>query len=145
MGRMTTTDQEGRRRLGRLLAQLRTKNGWHKKQAADAAGLTHTTYMRVEKGETVHDVTYSKIERAYGLAPGACMAVIEGGVELQEAGEQVEGVRIAAVADAADGVRAAVQHAIIATLPDTPAGKMQEMSEGVLAELRKRGIVSADE
>ncbi|MFD4263975.1 hypothetical protein ACFWR9_41825 [Streptomyces sp. NPDC058534] len=143
---MTTTDQEGRRRLGRLIAQWRTKSGWHKKQAADAADLTHTTYMKVEKGEPVHDVTYTKIERAFGLAPGACMAVIEGvAAELQEAGEEVAGVRIAPVADVADGVRQSVQHAIIATLPDTPAGKMAEMSEGVLAELRKRGILGEGE
>lgn len=139
---MTITAQEGRRHLGRLIAQWRTKSGWHKKQAADAAGLTHTTYMKVERGESVHDVTYTKIERAFGLAPGACMAVIEGAAaELQGAGEEVEGVRIAQVAGGADGVRQAVQHVVIATLPDTPAGKMAELSEGVLRELQKRGIV----
>ncbi|MEV0691822.1 helix-turn-helix transcriptional regulator [Streptomyces sp. NPDC050388] len=141
---MTTTDQEGRRRLGRLIAQRRTKNGWHKKQAADAAGLTHTTYMRVERGESVHDVTYTKIERAFGLAPGACMAVIEGATELQQAGEEFEGVRIAPVAGA-DAARQAVQHAIIATLPDVPAGKMAELSEGVVAELKRRGILASDD
>ncbi|MFG3154264.1 hypothetical protein ACGF7W_19720 [Streptomyces sp. NPDC048219] len=140
-----TTDQEGRRRLARLVIQRRTKNGWHKKQAADAADLTITTYMRVENGQSVRDVTYTKIEQAFGLAPGACMAVIEGAAELQDAGEEVEGVRIAAVADAADGVRQAVQHAVIATLPDTPAGKMAEMSEGVLAELRRLGIVASND
>lgn len=143
---MTTTDHDGRHRLARLVIQHRTKRGWLKKQAADAADLTITTYMRVEKGQSVRDVTYTKIENAFGLAPGACMAVIEGvAAELQDAGEEVEGVRIAAVADAADGVRKAVQHAVIATLPDTPAGKMAEMSEGVLAELRRLGIVSTDD
>ena len=141
MGGMTTTPQDGRHRLARLIAQRRTKSGWHKKQAADASGLTITTYMRVETGQSVRDVTYTKIEQAFGLAPGACMAVIEGAADLQDAGEEVEGVRIAALADAGEGVRQAVQHVIIATLPDTPAGKMAELSEGVLAELRKRGIL----
>ncbi|MFF0510992.1 helix-turn-helix domain-containing protein [Streptomyces sp. NPDC004250] len=143
---MTNDSHDGRHRLARLVIQLRTKRGWHKNEAAVAAGLTITTYGRVEKGQSVRDVTYTKIENAFGLAPGACMAVIEGATaELQEAGEKVEGVRIAAVADAADGVRKAVQHAVIATMPDTPAGKMAEMSEGVLAELRRLGIVTTDD
>jgi DNA-binding XRE family transcriptional regulator len=143
---MTTTPQEGRLRLARLIAQHRTKVGWHKAAAADAAGLTITTYMRVEKGQSVRDVTYTKIERAFGLAPGACAAVIEGAVDLQEAGEEVDGVRIAPLAGAAaDGVRQAVQHAVIATLPDVPAGKMAELGEGVLAELQRRGIVPSSD
>ncbi|MFF9758617.1 hypothetical protein ACF1G4_03450 [Streptomyces caelestis] len=139
---MTTTDQDGRSRLARLVIQHRTAKGWHKAQAADAAKLTITTYMRVEKGQSVRDVTYTKIERGFGLAPGACMAVIEGATtELQEAGEEVAGVRIAPMAGAASDVRQAVQDVVIATLPDVSAKKMAELSEGVLAELRKRGIV----
>lgn len=136
---MATTD--GRTRLGRLLAQRRTTLGWHKREAAEAADVTHTTYMRVERGLSVRDVTYAKIDQGFGLAPGACMAVIEGAGELQVAGQEMEGVRIAPVAEPADGVRRAVQNAVIATLPDTPAGKMAELSEGVLAELRRLGIM----
>jgi len=142
---MANTDHDGRLRLARLVTQHRTKLGWHKKRAADAAGLTITTYSRVEKGQSVHDVTYTKVERGFDLAPGACMAVIAGATELQLAGEEAEGVRIAPVARTADNVNQAVQHAIIATLPDTPAGKMAELSKEILAELQKRGIVqSAD-
>jgi hypothetical protein len=142
---MATTDPEGRRRLARLVTQHRTKRGWHKNEAADAAGLTITTYNRVEGGQSVRDVTYTKIEHAFDWAPGACMAVLEGATDVQPAGERVEGVRVAPVAGMEDGVRQSVQHALIATLPDTPAGKMLELSEGVLAELRRRGIISAGE
>ncbi|MEV6790868.1 hypothetical protein AB0M87_02480 [Streptomyces sp. NPDC051320] len=140
---MATPDHGGRLRLARLVVQHRTKLGWHKSHAAEAADLTITTYMRVEKGQSVRDVTYTKIERGFGWAPGACMAVIEGAPDLQEAGEQLEGVRIAPVA-VAEGVRQSVQHAVIATLPGTPAGDMALLSEGVLAELRRRGIVPAE-
>lgn len=138
---MATTDSHGRQRLARLVVQHRRKNGWHKIEAAEAAGLTITTYMRVEKGLSVRDVTYAKIERAFGLAPGACAAVIDGAAELQPAGEEIEGVRVAPVAETADRVRQAVQHVVIATLPDVPAGKMAELSEGVLVELRRRGVI----
>ncbi|EYT83982.1 hypothetical protein CF54_04220 [Streptomyces sp. Tu 6176] len=138
---MATTDHDGRLRLARLVIWHRTKLGWHKAQAAEAAELTITTYMRVEKGLPVRDVTYAKIDRALHLAPGACMAVIAGAEELQPAGEEVEGVRVAPVARTSEAVVQAVQHAVIATLPDTPAAKMQELSEGVLAELQRRGIV----
>ncbi|MEE1735926.1 hypothetical protein PUR49_05275 [Streptomyces sp. BE147] len=138
---MATTDADPRQRLKRLVIQRRVELGWHKSDAATAADLTITTYMRVEKGLSVRDVTYAKIERAFGWAPGACEAILGGAAEAQVAGDVVEGVRYAPVPDA-EGARRAVQDAVMATMPDTPAGRMGELANAVVAELRRRGIVS---
>ncbi|MFF2405765.1 hypothetical protein [Streptomyces sp. NPDC058092] len=140
---MATTDAD-RARLKRIVIQRRVQLGWHKADAATAADLTITTYMRIEKGLSVRDVTYAKIERAFGWAPGACEAILEGATEAQMAGEVVEGVRYAPVADE-DGARRAVQDAVMATMPEVTAGRMAELSEAVVAELRKRGIVSGED
>lgn len=137
---MATPDATSRQRLARLVIQRRVHLDMHKIDAANAAGLTITTYMRVESGLPVRDVTYAKVERALEWAPGACAAILEGiSEEAQPAGDIVDGVRYAPAT--ADGVRSAVQDAVLATMPETPAGKMAELSEGVLAELRKRGML----
>ncbi|MFJ1697637.1 hypothetical protein ACIOHC_21395 [Streptomyces sp. NPDC088252] len=139
----TTTDADPRQRLRRLVIQRRVQLGWHKADAAAAADLTITTYMRVEKGLSVRDVTYAKIERAFGWAAGACEAILEGAAEAQLAGDVAEGVRYAPVAGE-DGARRAVQDAVIATMPEVTAGRMAELTEAVVAELRRRGIVSGE-
>jgi DNA-binding XRE family transcriptional regulator len=138
---MATPDREGLMRLAKLVAQQRIKLGWHKVQAATAAGLTHTTYMRVEKGQPVRDVTYAGIEAAFEWAPGACLAILAGATEAQEAGEVRGGVRFAPDAAVEAKVRAAIQNATIAVLPETPTVKMAEFTDVIVAELQRRGIV----
>lgn len=138
---METTDRDGLQRLARLVVHRRVKLGWHKAQAAAAADLTITTYMRVEKGMSVRDVTYGKIESALGWAPGACEAILAGATEAQEAGEIVEGVRVASAAGVEAEVRQVLQNGVIAAMPGVPAGQIGEFSEGVIAELRRRGIL----
>lgn len=133
---MATTDAD-RQRLQRLVTQRRVERGWHKADAAAAADLTITTYMRVEKGLSVRDVTYAKIERAFDWAPGACQAILEGATEAQMAGAVVEGVRYAPVTDE-EGVRLAVQDAVLAVMPETPAGRMAELADAAVAAMRKR-------
>lgn len=140
---MANTDADSLARLKRAVIQRRVQLGWHKADAATAADLTITTYMRVEKGLSVRDVTYAKIERAFGWAPGACEAILEGATEPQQAGDVIDGIRYAPVAD--EEASRAVQDAVMATMPDMTAGQMAELSKAVVAELRKRGIVSDQE
>ncbi|MEU9606195.1 hypothetical protein [Streptomyces sp. NPDC048057] len=136
----TPTDAD-RQRLARLVRERRLKLGWTKTRATEEADVTITTYRRVEQGLSVRDTTYGGIEAAFGWAPGACIAILDGATEAQEAGEVEGGVRIAPAPDVEGGVRTAVHNAFIATMPGEPAGKMSEMSEVVLAELRRLGIV----
>lgn len=139
---MATPDNATRQTLARLVIQRRVELGWHKADAASAAELTITTYMRVEKGLSVRDVTYAKIERALGWAPGACEAIVQGATEVQMAGDVVDGVRYAPTTAGLDeDARQAVQDVFIATRPQTPVGEMAEFSKAIVEELRKRGIL----
>lgn len=141
---MATSYADDLQRLARLVIKRRVQLGWHKSDAASAADLTITTYMRIEKGQSVRDVTYAKLERALGWAPGASQAILEGASEAHLAGDVVEGVRFAPVPDE-DGARRAVQDAVMATMPGVTAGEMSELTDAVVVELRKRGIVSDQE
>lgn len=138
---MTAPSPADRLRLAKLVIRRRRELGWHKVDAAKAAGLTHTTYMRVENAESVRDVTYAKIEAAFGWAPGACVAFLEGAEEVQLAGEVLEGTRFAPASGLDEMARKAVQDAVIAVLPATPAGDMIELSNKVVEMLRERGVV----
>lgn len=139
---MSTSDDVSRQRLARLVIARRVQLGWHKADAATAAGLTITTYMRVEKGLSVRDVTYGKIERALGWVSEACDAVLQGADEAQVAGEVVDGVRYApTVAGLDEDARRAVQDVFIATMPETPTGEMANMSAAIVKALRERGII----
>lgn len=145
---MALPDADSLQRLARLVAQRRVQLGWHKAEAAAASDLTITTYMRIEKGMSVRDVTYAKLERAFDWVPGACQAILDGAEEPQMAGEVIEGVRYApapAAEDVRDGARLAIQDAVMATMPETPAGQMSAFTDAVLAELRKRGIIDGPE
>ncbi|MDT9688151.1 hypothetical protein Q5762_07245 [Streptomyces sp. P9(2023)] len=138
---MTDPSPADRLRLAKLVIRRRQELGWHKADAAQQADLTHTTYMRVEKGEAVRDVTYAKIDAAFGWAPGACIAILEGAEEAQPAGEVEAGVRFAPVANMDEVARKAVQDVVIAVMPDVPAGRMAEFSEAVVEMLRERGVI----
>lgn len=138
---MTAPSPADRLRLARLVIRRRQELGWHKVEAAQRADLTHTTYMRVEKGETVRDVTYTKIDSAFGWAPGASVAILEGATEAQPAGDIEGGTRFAPVANMDEEARKAVQDAVIAVMPGVPAGEMAKLSEKVVEYLRERGIV----
>lgn len=137
------TPDHGLQRLARLVTQRRRELGLHKSEAAKQAGLSNTTYMRVENGLPVRDPTYAAIEQAFGWAAGACTAVIEGGTEAQVAGEVSRGVRVAPAATE-DDVRKVVHNATIATLPTVPAGDMGRFTDEVVAALKKLGIVPGD-
>lgn len=142
----TSPDAASLQRLARLVISRRVELGWHKADAATTADLTITTYMRVEKGLSVRDVTYAKIERALGWAPGACIAILEGATEAQEAGEVVDGVRYAPTGASLDeDARQAVQDVFIATRPETPAGEMAQISKAIVEEFRKRGLIGGQD
>ncbi|WP_328902335.1 hypothetical protein OHR86_22610 [Streptomyces sp. NBC_00441] len=141
---MATTDADPRQRLARLVIQRRIERGWHKADAATACGLTITTYMRVEKGLSVRDVTYAKVERAFGWAQGACEAILDGATTVQLAGEVEGGVRYAPVSGE-EGARLAMQDAVLAVMPETPAGQMAKLIDAAVDAMRERGIIRGED
>jgi hypothetical protein len=138
---MTTPSHADRLRLAKLVIRRRRELGWHKVDAAKAAGLTHTTYMRVENAQPVRDVTYSAIEKAFGWAPGACHAILDGLEEAPLAGDVSGGARFAPAVNIDEEARKAVQDVVIAVTPEMPAGKMAELEKGIVEMLRQRGVI----
>ena len=138
---MTTPSHADRLRLAKLVIHRRRELGWHKVDAAKAAGLTHTTYMRVETAQAVRDVTYSAIEKAFTWAPGACHAILEGLEEAPLAGDISGGARFAPAVNIDEAARKSVRDVVIAVTPDMPAGKMAELEKGIVEMLRQRGVI----
>lgn len=141
---MTSPDRDRRVRLATLVAQRRVDLGWPRDRAARESTVTITTYMRVETGQSVRDVTYGKIERALGWAAGSCLAILEGAEAAQLAGEEVDGIWAAPVpvpASAEGALRDALQNAVVMVMPDTPAGKMSQFTDEVIREMRRRGLL----
>ncbi|MFI7467498.1 helix-turn-helix domain-containing protein [Nonomuraea sp. NPDC049646] len=47
-------------------------------RAAEAAGMSATTWSRVEQAKTVQKLTYAGVERVLGWAPGGCRLLLSG-------------------------------------------------------------------
>lgn len=138
---MTTPGHADRLRLAKLVIHRRRELGWHKVDAAKAASLTHTTYMRVENAQPVRDVTYAAIEKAFGWAPGACHAILDGLEEAPLAGDISKGARFAPAVNVDETARKAIRDAVIAVTPETSAGKTAELEQRIVDMLRERGVI----
>ncbi|MGW4493849.1 helix-turn-helix domain-containing protein [Streptomyces sp. NPDC004376] len=137
----------------RDLSRLATRVRAHRMQrynsrlaAAQAAGISKDTWMRVEEGrEDVRESTYVKIERALGWAPDSWRAVAEGG-EPTLTGKTAPA--IAGVSSVktltAEEARQAVLDAARAAMPDAPLRELDAFGDELVEILRRAGHV-ADE
>lgn len=136
--------ESARQRLATLVTQRRVRLGMNKIDVARAAGITITTYNKIEDGISVRDTSYGKIEKVLQWAPGACLDILNGaaGPTLVDDAD-VKGAFISPVAagDLTDDVASAVQDAAIAVSDDLTAAQIRELKERVVAELRKRGRI----
>jgi transcriptional regulator with XRE-family HTH domain len=134
-----------RQRLAALITQRRAALGWSKETSADKAGISYTTYTRVEEGQNVQAMSYAKIEAAFALVPGSCRAVLDGAhsITLTDGTELLLGSKITPLTpDMLEAeVQQAVTNAAIGTLPETTGEKIREISDQVIEHLRKRGIL----
>lgn len=70
---------EDRRRLAEYVTSARRAHGWNIEQArAAAGGMNRQTWERAERGETVREDTYSRIERALGWTTGDVWRILAG-------------------------------------------------------------------
>lgn len=133
------------RRLGDAVKERRLELRWSKQKAADEAGVTIVTYRNVEAGRSARETTYAGIETAFGWAPRTCLAILDGALERQAAGEVVDGVRYVAPTPAHAGAEAVtrqvVQDVLIAVLPDTTGRQISQANEKIIEKLKERGII----
>jgi transcriptional regulator with XRE-family HTH domain len=133
--------------LGTLVTQRRAMLGLTQQRGAKACGLSNQTYWNVEHGRTVSLTTYAKIERGFEIRAGSCRAVLDGAdsVTLLDGTELIAGAQIQrpSLERQAEDVRAAINTAARLTVPGISLGQADAMTEKVLEELQKRGILPA--
>jgi DNA-binding XRE family transcriptional regulator len=137
-------DAEPLRRLAGLIAQRRVDLGMNKIDMARTAGLTITTYSKVEAGLSVRDVTYAKIEPILGWATGSCRHILNGGsAPTVIEPSSVEGISLVAIP--ADGfeedLSQAVTSAMVAVADNLTAAEIREISRRAMEELKRRGVI----
>ncbi|MET9012259.1 hypothetical protein ABZX74_15275 [Streptomyces olivaceoviridis] len=152
---MTTPSGDAARhlqKLATLVTQRRVALGFASKEAAaEACGISHTTYRKVEgtqdaPPQRVRDTTYAKLEIGFGFRPGSCKAVLEGAsdsITLEDGTELIEGGQVTRVDPAGlEGIlRDAVRSSATLTRPDITLGEVEAMNERIVEDLRRRGIL----
>lgn len=133
--------------LGTLVTQRRVMLGYTQQRGAKACGLSNQTYWNVEHGRTVSLTTYAKLEHGFGMRAGSCRAILDGAdsITLLDGTELIAGAQIQrpSLEQQAEDVRAAINTAARLTVPGISLGQADAMTEKVLEELQKRGILPA--
>ncbi|MFJ3200943.1 hypothetical protein [Streptomyces sp. NPDC086989] len=139
----TPTDQQTL--LGELVMQRRIALGYTQVQGSKACGLSGQTYWNVEHGRPASPTTYAKVEHGFGMRAGSCRAVLDGAdsITLTDGTELISGAQIQRIPaeQLADDVRAAVNSAARLTLPDVTHRQTEAMTERVVEELRRLGLL----
>ncbi|WP_030670576.1 hypothetical protein [Streptomyces rimosus] len=135
----TTTDRATCQRLARLVRERRVELRITKIEAARAAETTVTTYAKVEAGEAVRDVTYSKVDHALGWASGSCRDILNGGEPtLASAAPKWEGS--VQGLDEQDLGRV-ITHAVVTVSDTLTAAEIREITRRVVDDLKRRGAL----
>lgn len=130
--------------LAALVQQRRTTLRLGKDQAARECGVAPMTYRAVEEGRTVRDTTYAKIEGRFGFTAGSCAAILAGAdsIKLEDGSELFLGAQgRPALEELPDELKSAITRAASLTAPDLTLKQTQEMTDLVMEELRRRGIL----
>ena len=157
---MAPTTDETARHLGKLAAlvtQRRVALGLASKEAAaDACGISHMTYRKIEgtRGappQLASPATYAKLEVAFGFRPGSCKAVLAGAdsITLEDGTELIEGGQITQhkvnVADLSEELRREFLDVATVTSPGISLGEADAMSreavERAVKIMQERGIL----
>lgn len=157
---MAPTTDETARHLGKLAAlvtQRRVTLGLVSKEAAaEACGISHMTYRKIEGTRGVAPTvaspqSYAKLEVGFGFRAGSCKAVLDGAdsIFLEDGTELIEGGQITHakvdVDELSEELRREYIDAATVTTPGISLGEAQEMSREAVDRavkiLRRRGML----
>ena len=139
-------------RLATLVRQRRVALGFtSKEEAADACGISHTTYRKVEGTEKaspqrVRPTTYAKLDRGLGFRPGSSVAVVDGAVDsitLEDGTELIEGAQIRDFGSLEDEVDRAFDKSAQLTAPNMTLSEAKAMKDEMIRQLRDRGVLKS--
>jgi len=158
MWRMANTSGDAARHLQKLAAlitQRRVALGIPSKEAAaEACGISHMTYRKIEgtRGvapQRVSDQTYAKVEVGFQIRAGACRAVAAGEADsiiLEDGTELIEGGQIRDVANSdhlEEEMDRAFDKSAQLTMPHLTMSEARAMKEELFRELRERGVLKS--
>jgi DNA-binding XRE family transcriptional regulator len=129
--------------LAKAVKTRRIELGLGYKSAAKEAGIAPDTWKRIETGLPVRELTYAKVDPVLQWAPGSCIAVLAGRSAVPVTpSEETPGVSISPVPpEALDAAKDVVQLAAIATTSGLTADEIRALSEKVVLELKRRGLL----
>ncbi|MFJ5724714.1 hypothetical protein [Streptomyces sp. NPDC093149] len=133
-------DETALQTLADAVRQRRVQLDLKKIDVANDAEIAINTYMKIENGQSVRDVTYGKIESALGWAPGSCQEVLCGGqptIAERLTDEAVVSPLTSAQLEA--DVEQAVVNAAIAVTDNLSASEIRKLKHAVIEELRQAG------
>ena len=135
-------------RLATLVRQRRVALGFASKEAAaDACGISHTTYRKVEGTETAgpqraSSTTYTKVDVGFGFQSGSCLAVVDGvtdSITLNDGTELIEGGAIRDYVSLEDEIDRAFDKSAQLVAPHLTQGQSKAIKEAMFDFLRERG------
>lgn len=109
--------------------------------AAQTAGISKDTWLRVEEGKEVRESTYAKIDKALGWAIGSCIAIADGGEPVLVDTQREAPAAAAPAPLSADALRQAAFDAARAKMPSAPIGEIDAFSDELVEVLRRAGAV----
>jgi transcriptional regulator with XRE-family HTH domain len=140
-----SSDNVALQRLAELIKKRRVELGMHKIDVARAAGITITTYMKVEDALSVRDVTYGKIEPVLDWVPGTCKDVLFGAVDAALVETSPSGGVVVTVPAGVleEEIRRAVQDVIVGGT-DLQASDIRRLNAEVIELLKQRGTLPGE-
>ncbi|MET8694796.1 hypothetical protein ABZV65_19885 [Streptomyces bauhiniae] len=139
-------------KLAALVTQRRVSLGHVSKEAAaEACGISHTTYRKIEgtrdaAPERVRPTTYAKLEIAFGFRPGSCARVLDEGADsitLHDGTELIEGGEIRDFKVLEDEFDRAFDKSAQLTAPHLTLSEAKAMKDEMLRLLRERGVLKS--
>ncbi|MFB7917096.1 hypothetical protein [Streptomyces sp. NPDC056061] len=133
-------DETALQRLADVVQRRRVELDLKKIDVANGAEIAINTYVKIESGQSVRDVTYGKIESVLGWAPGSSKEVLRGGQPtIAERLTDDAVVSPLASAQLEADLEQAVVNAAIAVTDNLSASEIRKLKHAVLEELRRAG------
>ncbi|MFG3476405.1 hypothetical protein ACGF3K_14235 [Streptomyces sp. NPDC047980] len=132
-------------RLARAVKARRLELHPSRLAAANSAGVSKDTWQKVEDGLLVRDVSYAKMDPALGWVVGSCMLIAEGGEPVPASyHEDADGTFMLSKIPPSllpEDVRQVVTDSAMATTANLTVREIRDLSERIVEELRKRGLL----
>lgn len=129
--------------LAEAVKNRRIELGLGYKIAAKQAGISPSTWKRIEIAEPVRELSYAKVDPVLQWAPGSCAAVLQGKSPIPVTpSEDAPGISFSPVPpEALAAAKDVVQLATIATTSGLTAEEIRALSERVVADLKEKGLL----